>query len=81
MNESAVEDDGSADPRGFLTHIVVGMLIALPVFIGILFLGVSSTTDRDTTDVIGVAVWAGMWAALFLGGGLGVGMWLLRNEH
>lgn len=75
------EDDGSADEKGFLVHTLIGMVVGLPIFVGLIVVLLQATTEQDMNNILGVAVWAGMWAALFLGGGAGAGIWLLRNNH
>lgn len=81
MSDHEVHDDGSVDERGFAMHVLSGMAIGLPVFVGAIIGLLKVVTDQEDSSIIGIAVWAGMWAALFLGGGAGAGYWLLHNEH
>jgi hypothetical protein len=81
MSHDDLHDDGSADEKGFLVHVLIGMAVGLPVFVGLIVAALKSFTTQDMEDILGVAGWAGMWAALFLGGGAGAGYWLIRNEH
>jgi hypothetical protein len=81
MSHDLAHDDGSADERGFAMHVLMGMLAGLPLFVGVIIGLLKVFTTQDMEDIVGVAVWAGMWAALFLGGGAGAGLWLIRNDH
>ncbi len=82
MSDHDVHDDGSADERGFAVHVLSGMAIGLPIFVGLIIGALMVfTPDQETGNIVAVAVWAGMWAALFLGGGAGAAFWLLRNGH
>ena len=81
MADHEVHDDGSAEERGFALHVLAGMAIGLPIFVGMIIGLLKVATEQETDSIVAVAVWAGLWAALFLGGGAGAGLWLLRNEH
>lgn len=81
MSHDDLHDDGSADERGFLVHTLIGMAIGLPIFVGLIVVALKMTTSQEMPEILGVAGWAGMWAALFLGGGAGAGIWLIRNQH
>jgi len=79
-HSDTVHDDG-VDEKAFAIHALIGVLVGLPVFIVALYGLLTAFTDQEARTVAAISGWSSIWAALFLGGGMGAGIWLLRNEH
>lgn len=66
--------------HGFMHALVVGILVGIPAFAAIAFVGFELAHPAATTATLAwLAAWTGIWAGVFLGGTGAV--WLHQVRH
>ena len=67
---------GEAEDVGFGKAIVIGAAVGIVVMtVGLAALLKVLAPDTPAGAIVGIAVWTGVWAGLFLGGTVTVGRW------
>ena len=79
--EGTVQMTGDPIDRGFAKAIVIGALVGIPIFMAIIAAIVVSQWDVGVGPAIGISLWTGIWAGLFMGGTIVVGRWSAKNMH
>ena len=71
-----------SDFAGFVKSIVIGVLIGLPVVLGIITAMVKvAVPEWPIGAIVGIALWVSIWTGMFLGGTITVGLWSHRQHH
>lgn len=70
------ESEGKAEDMGFLKAVLLGSGIGIVVMMALMAVTMKVfLPDALTGTDAAVAVWTGLWAGLFLGGTVSVGLW------
>ena len=71
----------STDDRGFAKAILVGTVVGIAVMAVVMF-AVSAllAPSGNAGDYLAIAIWVGIWAGLFLGGTVSVGLWANKRH-
>lgn len=79
--EGTVQMSGDPIDRGFGKAIVLGAVVGIPAFMAIIAGILLSQWDVGVGPAIGISLWTGIWAGLFIGGTIVVGRWSAKNMH
>ena len=78
-------DEGKAEDMSFAKAVLSGSAIGIVIMMVIMGLTMKVfAPDAITGSAAAVAVWSGLWAGLFLGGTVSVGLWAHKrhgNSH
>lgn len=69
------------DFRQFVKAIVIGVVIGLPLVMGLMVLLVQmAAPDMGLGPAVGIGLWVSIWTGMFLGGTVTVGLWS-KHQH
>ena len=80
-NHDIDENAGKQEDMGFLKAVLLGSgvgILIMTVVMAVTMLVFDPDALRGTT--LAVAIWTGIWAGLFLGGTVSVGLWAHKRH-
>jgi hypothetical protein len=77
-----LDAEGRAEDRGFGTAILLGSAVGIALLCVLCFVAIAVVVGDDVPvwANVGISLWVGVWAGLFLGGTVAVGRWSQRRS-